>query len=278
MSGYTKLFHSILMSSVWEEPCDTRITWVALLALADQHGHVDGTARSLARVARVSVEACEAALLTFLSPDPHDRSGVAEGRRIEAAPGGWRLINHATYRHRMGADERRERDKVRKREERATANPDESLAKNEMSARRPLLSEFVRDVQQAEAEAEAEQKQTRARKDVSPATRAEPPADTVLTFIAIGKPAVWHLTQAQVTDWEGVYPGLDVLGECRKASAWLLANGRKTASGMPRFLVSWLNRTTNSAPARTGPSPYGSKTSGNVAALQEFVRRHQEGA
>jgi hypothetical protein len=277
MSGYTKLFHSILMSSVWEEPCDTRITWVALLALADQHGHVDGTARSLARVARVSVEACEAAMLTFLSPDPHDRSGVADGRRIEAEAGGWRLINHATYRQRMSADERRERDKVRKREERATANPDESLGNTQMSARRPLLSEFVRDVQQAEAE--AEQKQTRARKDVSPATSAEPPADTVLTFIATGRPAAWHLTQAQVTDWEGVYPGLDVLGECRKASAWLLANGRKTASGMPRFLVSWLNRTTNSAPSRPSSRvPYGSKTSGNVAALQEFVKRHQEGA
>lgn len=261
MSGYTKLFHSILMSSVWEEPCDTRITWVALLALADQHGHVDGTSRSLARVARVSVEACEAALLTFLSPDPHDRSGVADGRRIEAEAGGWRLINHATYRIRMGEEDRRERDRVRQ-------------ARHRMSR---VTSRDVTEIPQAEEEAEAEQKQTKG-KDVSPATRAEPPADTVLTFIATGRPAVWHLTQAQVTDWEGVYPGLDVLGECRKASAWLLANGRKTASGMPRFLVSWLNRTTNSAPARTGPSPYGSKTSGNVAALQEFVRRHQEGA
>jgi len=239
MSGYTKLFNSILMSSVWEEPVDSRIVWVTLLALADQHGHVDGTIRSLARVARVSVPACDTAITTFLSPDPHDRSGVAEGRRIAADPGGWLIVNHSTYRHRMSEDERRERDKLRKRSIRA------------VSAASPLVSEFVRDVSQAEAEAEAEakaeQKQIRrkARKSVSPATSAEPPADTRLTFSTTGRPTTWHLTQAQVDDWVGVYPGIDVLGECRKASAWLAANGRKTASGMPRFLVSWLNRTTN---------------------------------
>ena len=144
MSGYTKLFNSILMSSVWEEPVDSRIVWVTLLALADQHGHVDGTIRSLARVARVSIPACDIAITTFLSPDPNDRSGVAEGRRIAADPGGWVIVNHSTYRHRMSEDERRERDKLRKRSIRA------------VSAASPLVSEFVRDVSQAEAEAEAE--------------------------------------------------------------------------------------------------------------------------
>ena len=191
MSGYTKLFNSILMSSVWEEPVDSRIVWVTLLALADQHGHVDGTIRSLARVARVSVPACDIAITTFLSPDPNDRSGVAEGRRIAADPGGWVIVNHSTYRHRMSEDERRERDKLRKRSIRA------------VSAASPLVSEFVRDVSQAEAEAEAkaDQKQIRrkARKSVSPATSAEPPADTRLTFHTTGRPTAWHLTQGRHT-------------------------------------------------------------------------------
>lgn len=148
VSGYTKLFSSILMSSIWEESTETRLVWVTLLALADQNGHVDGTVKSLARVSRVSLEECQKALDCLLGPDPLDRSGVAEGRRIVPEQGGWRLVNHAAYRAKMSADERRERDKIRKREARTSA----------VSARRPQTSEFVRDVSQAEAEAEAETK------------------------------------------------------------------------------------------------------------------------
>ena len=143
MAGYTKLFNSILMSSVWEEDTETRIVWVTLLALADQYGHVDGTIRSLARMARVSQVACQKALATFESPDEHDRSGVDQGRRIRPEQGGWIIVNHAAYRARISQDDRRERDKIRKRLRR-------------LSAARPQTSEFVRDVSQAEAEAEAE--------------------------------------------------------------------------------------------------------------------------
>ena len=70
MAGYTKIFSSILMSSIWEESNETRLVWVTMLALAGQFGHVDGTVKSLARVARVSVEECQEALDCFLSPDP----------------------------------------------------------------------------------------------------------------------------------------------------------------------------------------------------------------
>jgi hypothetical protein len=149
VAGYTKLFSSILMSSIWEESTETRLVWVTLLALADQNGHVDGTVKSLARVSRVSLEDCQKALDCLLGPDPLDRSGVMDGRRIVVEQGGWRLVNHAAYRAKMSADERRARDKERKREKRS------------VSAGRPQTSEFVRNVSQAEAEAEAkaEQKQ-----------------------------------------------------------------------------------------------------------------------
>lgn len=147
VSGYTKLFSSILMSSIWEESTETRLVWVTLLALADQNGHVDGTVKSLARVSRVTEEECQKALDCLLGPDPLDRSGVMDGRRIVVEQGGWRLVNHAVYRAKMSADERRARDRERKREKRG------------VSAGRPQTSEFVRDVSQAEAEAEAEQKQ-----------------------------------------------------------------------------------------------------------------------
>ena len=74
---------------------------------------------------------------------------------------------------------------------------------------------------------------------------AAPPTPALLTFPVIGKgPKEWHLTASYVAELAGDYPGLDVLGECRTARAWCVANftKRKTAKGLPAFLVNWLNR------------------------------------
>ena len=62
----------------------------------------------------------------------------------------------------------------------------------------------------------------------------------------------WVLTAAQVAAWDRLYPGVDVGGECRRALAFVEANTRKTAKGMPRSLGAWLNRTVNQtrAPSR----------------------------
>jgi len=76
---------------------------------------------------------------------------------------------------------------------------------------------------------------------------SEPPSaasEPVLVFPCVGQRAEWVLRTEHVTDWQALYPPLDVLAECRKALAWLHAtpSRRKTAGGMPRFLVGWLNR------------------------------------
>jgi len=105
MDTYTKLFQDILGSSVWDEEDQTRIVWITMLAMADKNGMVRVTARSLARFARVSLEACEKALAVFMAPDKDSRSQEFEGRRIEPADGGWKLLNHAKYRER-GRDRR----------------------------------------------------------------------------------------------------------------------------------------------------------------------------
>ncbi len=88
---------------------------------------------------------------------------------------------------------------------------------------------------------------------------ADPPAGTVLTFPTVGKDArPWHLSAAQVADWQLAYPGVDVAADCRKALAWVLASpaNTKTFGGMPRFLVKWLTRTTNAGTGRR-PQPLG---------------------
>lgn len=82
-----------------------------------------------------------------------------------------------------------------------------------------------------------------AARDVSP---------PVLRFSCLGPTPWWELTQAQLDRWRELYPGLDVLAECRKALAWTETGRRKTASGMTRFLASWLSRASDRGAGRGG--------------------------
>jgi hypothetical protein len=119
MAGYTKLFNSILASTIWRSDDKTRLVWITMLAMADKHGAVEGSVPGLADFAHVSLEDCEGALLKLQEPDRWSRTQEHEGRRIEVIDGGWRILNHAKYRAKMNGDERREYLKVKKRESRA---------------------------------------------------------------------------------------------------------------------------------------------------------------
>jgi hypothetical protein len=113
MSGYTKLFNSILASTVWREPMEVRIVWITLLAMADKDGIAEGSVPGLADFARIPVKATREALARLSAPDPDSRSQEHDGRRIQAVDGGWQLLNHAKYRAKMGADERREYNRLK---------------------------------------------------------------------------------------------------------------------------------------------------------------------
>lgn len=55
---------------------------------------------------------------------------------------------------------------------------------------------------------------------------------------------VWTVTPTQIAAWQRDFMHLDIEREVRKAHAWIVANvaKRKTASGMPKFLVAWFMR------------------------------------
>jgi len=140
--GYTKLFSSILDSTVWLEDGPTRLVWIAMLAMVNRDGCVEAPIPGLAARARVTLAECEAALAKFMAPDPYSRSTEFEGRRIERVDGGWRLLNARKYREKMSKEDRRERDAARKREERGRLRTQVDASEN------------VRDVSHAEAEAD----------------------------------------------------------------------------------------------------------------------------
>lgn len=103
MAGYSKLFSSIVTSSIWMEDDKTLRVWFAMLALTDAKGMVEGSVPGFAHVARVSIPEMEHAIAVLSGPDPYSRTPDNEGRRIEAVPGGWVILNYTAYRDRCQA-------------------------------------------------------------------------------------------------------------------------------------------------------------------------------
>lgn len=119
MAGYTKLFGSILDSTVWLTPSHVRLVWITMLAMADRDGIVEASVPGLAKRAAVTLAEVEDALACLMAPDPHSRTPDHEGRRIEAVDGGWLLLNHGKYRDKASADEQREKARLRMAAKRA---------------------------------------------------------------------------------------------------------------------------------------------------------------
>ncbi len=116
MSGYVKIFGDIIESSIWQEPSDTKVVWITLLALADSEGFVRGSEGWLSLRARVPLDACRNALKKFMEPDPLSRTATDEGRRIEETPDGWVIINYAFYREQDGRELSKDPRRVYQRE------------------------------------------------------------------------------------------------------------------------------------------------------------------
>lgn len=118
MSGYTKLFSDIVLSSIWREDDSTRVVFITLLALCNRDGLVMASVPGLASAANVELETLLKALELLENPDKWSRDTDHEGRRIEKIDGGWRVLNYLKYRERMNREERREYWKAKKREAR----------------------------------------------------------------------------------------------------------------------------------------------------------------
>lgn len=116
---FTKLFSSILDSSLWAEDYPTRLVWITLLAMCDQDGFVAAVESALARRANVTPAECHVALRKLMDPDTESRSQVWGGRRIEAVEGGWILLNYKTYRDMRDREQQRDATRERVRQHRA---------------------------------------------------------------------------------------------------------------------------------------------------------------
>jgi len=155
---YTKLFQSILTSTIWGEDHATLRVWITMLAMADKNGEVIATIPGLARVACVTIQEVEHALEKFQSPDKYSRTPDDEGRRIEQNEDGWVLINYEKYRKMASKEDQKAKnaERVRKFRERQKRNG-KSLQCNAKSEPSNDNVTQGRDIAEAEAEAEAEE-------------------------------------------------------------------------------------------------------------------------
>jgi hypothetical protein len=106
--GFTKLFNTIVTSTIWREDDKVRIVWITMLAIADAYGIVNASIPGLAAVANVSLESTEAAIKNLESPDRYSRTKDFEGRRIKSIDGGWQILNYQKYREMLSEEERKE--------------------------------------------------------------------------------------------------------------------------------------------------------------------------
>jgi hypothetical protein len=120
--------------------------------------------------------------------------------------------------------------------------------------------------------------------DESPKNPSCPEADgppsgppPLLVFPTVGKDKQWPLTEAKLQELAAAFPALDVLGECRKALAWVQQSPdrRKTAKGMGRFLFGWAERAQNRGAAAPAAAN-GRKPEQTIEELVEAAAKAKE--
>jgi hypothetical protein len=173
MPTYTKLFNSIVTSTIWTEDDKTRIVWITMLAMSDKNGEVHASIPGLARVAGVSLQDCEMAIGKLLSPDEYSRTPDNEGRRIAKIDGGWELLNHAKYRLMASKEDSKAATAERVRRHRNRNAP-------VTACNAPVT--VGRDIAEAEADTEADPK----RENSTPAPEKPEWKDRLPTESAIG--------------------------------------------------------------------------------------------
>jgi hypothetical protein len=116
MSGYTKLFASILDSTIWSLSKESRLLWITMLVKKNRNQIVEASVPGLANAARLTLEETEESLRELSSPDKYSRTKEYEGRRIQEVSGGWLVLNGEKYRDMLSLEERREYKRKKQQE------------------------------------------------------------------------------------------------------------------------------------------------------------------
>jgi hypothetical protein len=217
-TGYTKLFGSIIYSTIWRESKDTKILWVTMLALANRHGEVAASIPGLADAARLTIDETLVSLEVLESADPFSRNKDNGGRRIGVIDGGWRILNYSVYRAKM------RKDAEYYREYRAT-----KCNQVQPSA---TTHNHLPTISKAKAKAKAETKEEKKKEEKKRASPFVPP--TVEEVEQYCKDKGYEVNAKQFIEYYAVAKWHDAKGNPVKSwkqkiiSVWGTKNGRTT--------------------------------------------------
>jgi hypothetical protein len=165
--SWSKLYSSIVHSSLWTEPDHIRILFITLVAIADREGYVFGSRNGLIRLANLDPDECAKAdpFQALMDPDKDSsdllRNPENEGRRIEAVAGGFRILNFPYYRGLRHEDDRRDtnREAQRRHRERVSQGQPQSAKVSHSQPRSATIS-HSQPISEAEAEEDTERVNT----------------------------------------------------------------------------------------------------------------------
>lgn len=234
---YAKLFSSILRSSIWTEPLETKIVWITMLAMSDRHGYVGASIPGIASSAGVPIDKAAEAIAKFLAPDEWSRSKDFDGRRIEEADRGWNILNYERFRDMRDEEARKEYERNRKREARQRKNVPDSLGTTrDTQGQTGTVPQCPAVSAHAEASASAE---------ASPSEKKRTPRAAALGPVDPRFDEFWAAYDykkdrpASLKAWEKIKPD-DAL------AATIVAKARETRTANPakefyRYPATWLN-------------------------------------
>jgi hypothetical protein len=235
MMPFTKLFGSIVTSSIWRESTETKVVWVTMLALANQHGEVWASVGGLAHTAGVTREQCADALRVLLSPDPDSRTKDHEGRRIEEIDGGWMLLNYLKYRYMRDEEARKEYMREYMRDRRSVNSCKHPLTQvSNVNIRKPQLAKA-----EAEAEAEADKKKdnTNTTRDETQAKPAKVSSRVRHQPVSANPPTLAEVA-SYVQEYNGDIPADEFL-DANTRSGWTYGNGKKPVLDWKAHYRTW---------------------------------------
>jgi hypothetical protein len=230
--AYSKLFSSIVHSSLWTEEDHVRLLFVTLLAIADREGYVYGSRLGLERLA--NIRKSERNPWTVLMEPDADSSDLMrnpenEGRRIEEVPGGFRILNFMYYRGLRNEDDRRKTNREAKRRQRARDKlTPASASVNHSQPKSAKVSQSL-PISDADADTDTERKKGSVR------------------GFPHGLPDSEWIEQLC---HDPTYAGIDVKREHGKMVNWCKTKGLTPSR---RRFINWLNRAEQpmTAPVRT---------------------------
>ena len=113
-----------------------------------------------------------------------------------------------------------------------------------------LLEPFRNQEQEQEQEQKQEQKQEQEQEqEVSAEQKIPETLPDEIISIPLNSGGDYPITQFQISQWESLYPAVDILQSLRNIRGWNLANPnkRKTKSGILSHINTWLSKDQNNS-------------------------------